>query len=533
MDSAWTGWGIAAAMWRGIFFLLLVLCVLCLLWSAIRNRGGGKGSGGAARFVFVILTLLLLGMYAYQGTWQLAGFLRPEFIAFMQRYSRRSVNPAREQERGRILDRNGVILAADTPAGFAGGGKGGRRYPLGPDFAHLVGYNAGNASCTGLESADNRALTGGSMDLVKDFRQFGRGMLRHDEVRGQDLKLTLDARLQHAARKLLQDRPGAVVGLRPSDGAILVLASSPSFDPNDLMKSLGLQARSPMFNRALHGQYPPGSVFKIILAAAAIETGLGGARECRSGYVALAGTSPIRDHEYYEQKRKGQEWSGFGSLTLAQAFSRSSNVYFAQLGTDLGADRMASVMGRFHLKEPLVLFTGSSHALASAGCRIPDLADADRRLLAELAIGQGPLTVTPLHMAMMTAAVASGGWLFEPHCAAGAAPKILGRVLNRQVAEQIKRMMELSVLEGTSSGMAIPGLRVAGKTGTAQASNGADHSWFVCFAPAERPRLVLAVVVEHGGYGSASALPIARELMVQAEALGLLAPAGGSRQAGK
>lgn len=501
---------------RFVFFGLAGLMIL-RLWGG-RVATGRKARRAAPKF-FPAVVMAFAAMLAYQATWQLAGFTRPQFITFMRKHSHRSVNPASQHTRGSILDRNGVALALDAA------GSGNRRsYPYGKAFAHLVGYADPMYGLSALEAADDLSLSGAGAEALKDWKTFGQGLIDHKSAAGNTCRLTVDARLQVRAMELLAGRPGAVVGLRPSDGAVLVLASSPSFDPNALdLARLKKQPETPMFNRALRGRYPPGSTFKVITACRAAEAGLNPGIACPGeGFVPPGHRQPIRDHEYYEAKRNGKDWAGHGTIDMAEGFSRSSNIYFSRLGIQLGAAALNDIAVRFALDRRIPVFEGSSGAMRSGLNSFPTLSPRAQGEIAQVAIGQGKLAVTPLHMALMTAAIANGGIMMKPHCAYDAQPEVLSQATTAAAARRVTKLMRGSVLHGTSRGAKIAGIDIAGKTGTAQNPSGEDHSWFVCFAPLERPQLALAVLVEGGGYGSKSALPVAVGLMRKAADLGLL-----------
>lgn len=512
---------------RLAFFLLAAFALFLVVRYRARGVGrfpvGRTGVPAAPRRVLgVALWLLLLAVFVYQGSWQLAGFARPGFVAFMRRHNHRPVNPASLLARGRILDRTGTVLADNDPENGSL-----RRYPLRGAVCHLVGYVSPFYGITGLEAADEAYLSGHTWASREEADRFGRNILDPHHAVGNDLTLTLDAGLQQAAIALLGSRPGAVVALDPATGAILALASTPTFDPNNLDPALfsGAAPGAPLLNRATQGLYPPGSVFKIALAALAIEKGETGPLRCSgAGFQPVKGGHPIRDHEYFEYARRGETWPGHGSIDLAVALRRSSNVYFAQLGTRLGAGAFDEASRRFMLDQRLTLFQGSSDRLASKPCVVPHPGAGALQEIAELSIGQGRLLVTPLHMAVLTAAIAHEGLAMRPRLDAGDPPAPLGRLMDAATARRVGDLMRDVVARGTGTGADIQGLDVAGKTGTAQNPSGEDHSWFVCFAPRDRPRLALAVIVENGGFGSRAAVPIAATLLARASNTGLLNP---------
>jgi peptidoglycan glycosyltransferase len=477
---------------------------------------------------FAGIILLFLAALGYQASWQLAGFARPQFVDFMARYNHRPVNPVERMERGRILDRRGEVLARNRREGKTSS----REYPQGEAFCHLLGYVHPRYGLTGLEAAENDYLMGRSAGSWPELRRFALNVLRFGPIRGNDLTLTLDARLQRLAVELLRDKRGAVVAIRPQDGAVLVLASAPGFDPNHLTPALfqGDEATARLLNRAIQGLYPPGSVFKLVMTALALEDGFDGTLTCSAeGYTPTLGEKKIRDHEYYEYQRAGKRWEGFGELDLPTALARSSNVFFAQLGVIYRSERIRAFAERCLFNRPLVLHEGSSRRIVAKPSELPALKPRNLIGMARQAIGQGEVLATPFHMALLTAGIAAQGAIPRPRLTERAPAGTLTRFADTAVARKLAGYMRRVVTEGTAAGADLPGIPVAGKTGTAQNPRGEDHSWFVCFAPYPRPALALAVLVEHGGYGATGALPIARRLLEEAGILGLLeAPAPAS-----
>jgi len=485
----------------------------------LRHLGRPKRS---FRLFFIALTLLFSCVLLYQATWQLTGLFRPQFLAFMQAYDRRQFNPAHRIRRGRILDHRGEILAFSERRG----GQVFRRYPYGPTFAHVVGYSDPKFGASGLEAAANAHLNGATADSLPAWGKLGHRLLTRDQnPHGQDLRLTLDTELQRLAMQNLGGKQGAVVLLDPRDGAIRVLVSTPAFDPNWI--SAGLfqtsQPGTPLLNRATQGLYPPGSTFKILTAALALEQGFKGTLPCPAdGYATSSRYRKIRDHEYYAARREGWVWKGHGNLDLATALAKSSNVFFAQLGVDHGHAAFSRNLKRFHFKRRIDLYRSPYGAWTMNTGRIPEIATSDRYGLAQASIGQGKILVTPAHMALVVAAVANRGLAMSPRLVATDPPVRLVRSMSPAGARRLAWMLRKVVTQGT--GRSIDGEEppIAGKTGTAQNPQGAAHSWFVGFAPAGRPALAGAVMVEHGGYGSKTAAPIARNLLVRAHELGLL-----------
>lgn len=473
----------------------------------------------STRPAVILLALAFTGILIHQATWQLTGTSRPEFIAFMQLHDRRELNPAHRIERGRILDRRGVVLAHTEVVG----GEVRRRYPGGPAFAHVVGYTHPRYGTSGMEAVATVQLNGGAPRDLGDWRALGRQLVIPDRgPRGRDLQLTLDAELQLRAHALLAGRHGAIVVLRPHDGAILALVSTPAFDPNQITPALFQDdgARSALLNRATQGLYPPGSVFKILPATLALEAGFEGTLDCPAdGFTTSARYRKIRDHEYYEAQKKGTTWRGHGRIDLPTALARSSNVFFAQLGVQQGHAALERLGARLRFNDQIVLHESPHGRYAMQTGRLPRLEPADRYGLAQLSIGQGRALVTPAHLALIGAAIANGGRAVQPRLIASEPPVALDVFMSTPVAARLSTLLRGVVTRGTGRGIDDPRLPIAGKTGTAENPHGPSHSWFVGFAPVERPTHAIAVLVEHGGYGSATAAPIARDLLARAVAL--------------
>jgi penicillin-binding protein A len=503
---------------KALFFILFAWFFWLVLTGSSSSRRKGR-VGRAHRVCFALFAGLLAAVFVYQATWQLSGFARAEFVEFMRKYNRRPENPAGRVARGTITDRHGVALARTDLAQGAG-----RTYPQGEAFAHIVGYVHPVYGLSGVERAETALLSGEVAESRDEWRRFGRNLLDRSTILGHDITLTLDADLQKTAWTGFAGRRGAVVALDPRDGSILVLVSSPSFDPNALTAELferGEAMGSPLLNRALQGLYPPGSAFKPLVAALALEAGLNPMIDCPAeGFVAGTGNQPIRDHEYYDHQRRGRAWAGHGTIGMREAMNKSSNIYFARLGLMIGGARLHGGALNWGMTRRWKILSGTSGDLVSTPGRIPVLTDEAKAQTAQISIGQGELVVTPLDMAMMTSAIARGGVVWQPRLSPRMPPAPLDPVMSTASARTLASMLRDAVMRGTGVGADIPGLMVAGKTGTAQNSSGKDHSWFVCFAPVHDPVIAMAVLVEQGGYGSRAAVPIAASLLRQAETLG-------------
>ena len=504
------GAAIFAAL-REVFLVCLALAVAGLL---LAPHPGRKQFGWLACGVWLSLLLLLV----HQGSWQLAGFRQPEFMRFMHFHDPRPDVQHKQVKRGTIYDWRGTVLAETDELDLSQ-----RLYPLGPAACHVVGYVHPRYGSAGVEHAAEATLAGYSFLNMAELDRFGRNLFDHRTALGGDMRLTLDADLQRKAYALMADRKGAVVVLRPTTGDILCLLSSPAFDPRDPAAELMDTENAPLLNRAVQGLYPPGSTIKILLAGLATERHLSPQFRCPGeGFVPEKGAHPIRDSEYYIYLREGRVWPGYGKIGLRVGFAHSSNVYFSQLGLMLGADAFNELVSASHLNDRVVYYDGLAGALASEAGQVPRVYPGEQRTLAQLAIGQGRMLVTPLHVAMWTAAVAAGGEMWRPRLRVDAEPVSWGRIFSSGAAAEVRELMREAVTHGTGRAANIPGLQVCGKTGTAEAGEGNDHAWFTCFAPRSRPEIVVTVLVEHGGYGAQAAAPVARAMLEEAVALGLL-----------
>ena len=424
-----------------------------------------------------------------------------------------------------------------------------RLYRYGPQLAHVLGYVAkpnaedvareeGTLSPqavvgkAGLEQQWDRELRGGPGERVVVVDNVGRAKEEHGKrpaIPGRSLRLTLDLDLQQIAARYFEGKVGAAVAMDPRDGAILALVSAPTFNPNIFAKRLE-QAEwkellttpyDPMQNRVVQNTHAPGSVFKIVMAVAGLEEGV----------VDLNDTQYCRGSaRFYNRDVRCWKRAGHGTVNLRKAIQQSCDVYFYHLGRELEISRIARYSQAFGLGEATGIgVPGERSGLVPS----PEWSVAKRGYpwypgeTISVAIGQGPILVTPLQTATMIAAVANGGKLVTPHLLAGSdvpAPRTIA--VSPEVLAVVREALGSVVRTGgTGTAAAVAGLDVAGKTGTAQvirqttwikseelAFENRDHAWFASFAPAENAELVVVVFVEHGGHGGAVAAPLARQL---------------------
>jgi peptidoglycan glycosyltransferase len=477
---------------------------------------------GIAR-IGLILSLLFGLIAVGAGYWQ---------VVRASELSRAADNPlviaaARDLVRGRILDRTGLILATSKRDA---NGEPYRTY-ADRSLAPLIGYASPVYGTAGLERAYNAQLSGlGSANSLDDLLY----KLAPSRRQGDELTLSLSLKLQEAAVKALGANRGAVVMLDPRTGRVLAMASTPVFDASAIANPVTAQAAfnrtsaaagQPFLDRATMGRYVPGSVFKIVTSVAALGSGAINASTSYSQQPAAEQTgllvSGFRIHDGHH------DFTGSQALDYDQAIEVSCNLYFALTGLRTGGATLADWAGRlgFGAPIPFDLPTASSQVTNGGGSFGGGFSDAVE--LANAAYGQAETLVTPLQMALVAASVANSGILMKPELVTGIAgpngnqtiaPEVWRTVMTPAVAGTIGNAMRLAVESNWgrifTSGAAIPGILTAGKTGTAQIGGSAEpNSWFIGYAPANDPRVAIAVIVEQGGHGSARAAPIAGSLM--------------------
>ena len=403
--------------------------------------------------------------------------------------------------RGQILAADGTVLARSVPA--EGRFERQREYPEGELFADVTGYFSFVAGADGVERTYNDVLAGRTSESAD-----GIGDLLLGGPRTADVTVTIPAEVQRVARDALGSTRGSVVALDPRDGSILALWSFPSYDPS-VLSSTDVEAAqaarqrlledesNPLLPASFRETYFPGSTFKVVTAAAGLS----------SGAVSVDGPSYPRSSEYVPpQTSTGINNFGGGTCggALFAILRVSCNTAFAQMGVDLGADalvRRAEAFG-FNGVPPLDLPAVEASPIGDAASF-----DANLPVLAMTAIGQNAVRSTPLQMALVAGGVANGGEVMVPHVMAEVRdeggeivdtyePAVWSRAMSEADAAILTEAMVGVVADGTATGLAVPGVTTAGKTGTAQLGNGQSHAWIIGFAPAEAPRVAVAVIVE-------------------------------------
>lgn len=424
-----------------------------------------------------------------------------------------------------------------------------RLYRYGDQMAHLLGYLSEPTAAeqerdptlvagdkigrSGVEQLRDRELRGtaGERTVVVDSR--GRvaasgDVDRTDARAGESVTLTIDLELQQEAQELLEGKVGSIVALDPRDGAVRAMVSSPSFDPNGFAGPLNQEdwerivgaPNKPLQNRAIHNAYPPGSVFKIAMAVAALADGLIDPKE----EVYCGGSTRLYDRRWRCWRARGH-----GRLDLRGALQHSCDIYFYRQGRKMGIERIARYARMLGLgRRTGIEFPAEREGLVPD----PEWSLTSRGLpwypgeTISVAIGQGPVLTSPLQIAVMTAAVANGGFLVQPHLLEGGARPPEPTGVDADVIAFVREALANIVADGTGRAASTPIVQVAGKTGTAQVIaqatwtrsedlpfEHADHAWFTSYAPVEAPELVVVVFVEHGGRGSEAAAPLARRMV--------------------
>jgi len=435
--------------------------------------------------------------------------------------------PLLEQQqikRGRILAADGTVLARSVPKGHGAGLRYVRRYPQGRLYGHPIGYSFVRQGDSEFEKFHNDELVGAESEFGSILDQL---LGRNQE--GDDIVTNIEPAAQQIATADLEAEGfGAVVAIEPSTGRVKVLASNPQYDPNRVpyeLSKLNLNTfESPLFDRATQGQYPPGSTFKVVTAAAGLDSG-----EITSE-TAFAAPSPL---EVEGQPLENDFNESFPPIALDTALTQSVNTWFAQLGQKLGEDTMFEYMDRFGFNATPAIDLPSEQVSKSGIFEGENLlGPGDPVDIARVAMGQERLAVTPLQMAEVASAVANGGSLMKPQIWSRVVdpdgrvvkrlePSEYSRPIDAPTAAELTTAMEGVVNEGTGTNAAIPGVPVAGKTGTAETpgnescggGEAENQAWFIGFAPADNPKIAIAATVECTlQFGNDAAAPIFRDV---------------------
>ncbi len=436
--------------------------------------------------------------------------------------------PLLEQQqirRGRILAADGTVIARSVAKGRGDSLRYVRRYPEGSLYGHPIGYSFVQQGDSEFERFHNDELVGNDSEFTSILDE-----LRGRRQEGNDIVTNLDPAAQSVALADLEEAGfGAVVAIEPQSGRVRVLASNPPFDPNrvpyELSKLNTNEVETPLFNRATQGQYPPGSTFKVVTAAAGLESG------------AITPDTPIDAPGSLEVEGTPLEndfGESFPGATLDTALTNSVNTWFGQLGQQLGNDTLFEYMERFGFNStPAIDLPAEEVSKSGVFNEEGELLGANDPVdLARVAIGQERLAVTPLQMAEVTASIANGGKQMKPQIWSRVIdpdgrvtkrldPSEYSQPISAETAAELTTAMEGVVSEGTGTNAEIPGVAVAGKTGTAETPGNAacgggeeeNQAWFIGFAPADDPKIAIAATVEcTEEFGNDVAAPIFRDV---------------------
>jgi peptidoglycan glycosyltransferase len=468
----------------------------------------------------VVLFAILVGFTSYWSVFDAKALKEEEA-------NKRPLLEQQQIRRGRVLAADGTVIAKSVAKGKGDALRFVRRYPEGALYGHPIGYSFVRYGDSEFEQFHNDQLVGEESEFSSILDE----LLGHAQE-GNDIVTSLDPEAQRTALSDLEEAGfGAVVALEPSTGAVKVMASNKPFDPNrvpyELQELINNKIETPLLNRATQGLYPPGSTFKVVTAAAGLESGTITPETTieAPGTLEVEGT-PLQN-DFNED---------FGAIALDTALTNSVNTWFGQLGQQLGNEKLFETMEKFGFNStpPIDLPDDEVYESGVYGEDGP-LTVRDPVDLARVAIGQERLLATPLQMAMVAAAVANGGRLMKPQIWRRVVdpdgrtvekldPSEYSRPISSQTAEELTTAMEGVVSEGTGTNAAISGVPVAGKTGTAEtpgneACGGGENenqAWFIGFAPADNPKIAIAASIEcTEQFGNDVAAPIFRDVAEQ------------------
>ena len=442
--------------------------------------------------------------------------------------NKRPLLEAQQIKRGKIISSDGEVIAESEPKGKGDSLRYVRKYPLGSLFGNPIGYSFLTQGNSGFEASEQGPLTGEDNEFLTLLDE-----IQGHSQEGSDIVTTLNAGAQQLATDQLsgQASPGAVVAIEPQTGAVRVMASTPGYDPNTVptdQDQLNNAEPSVLTNRALQDRYPPGSTFKVVTAAAALDSGAVGADEpidSPSG-LEISGTPLANDYD-----------KDFFGETMENALTFSVNTYFAQVGERVGEDTLLEYMRRFGFEtDPQVEVPDGQKTESGVFARQKNgslkLTDSGFDI-GRVAIGQGgeegQILATPFQMAEVAATIANGGKLMKPtliqevkdpdgRTTDSLDPEVQSDVLSSDTAATLTQMMTSVVNEGTAAGLAgdLGGTPFAGKTGTAEIDlEGTNQPWFIAFAPVDDPQIAVAATIERcdGCFGGEVAGPIATAVM--------------------
>ncbi|MEN8904853.1 MAG: penicillin-binding transpeptidase domain-containing protein [Clostridiales bacterium] len=408
--------------------------------------------------------------------------------------------------RGSILDKNGTILAQSTRID-ANTQK--REYIFGSLYCHIIGYSSVNYGKHNLERIyDNELLGLSSFETLNDLKSiFSKKKI------GNNIQITIDNDLQKTAQDSMGNYKGALVAIEPSTGKILAMVSNPGFDPNKIDDEFTKLTQSPDGNftsRALLNKYPPGSTFKVLTSVAAYENNLGDFSLNDEGSTDIDG----KLFKNYNSK-------AYGEIGIKDALSVSSNVFYAKLGLEIGDENLLKVHNKAFINKEMDFELDTATNTLDKKRLLSSKTE-----LAAVSMGQGTLQVTPFYMAAFTSAIANNGKMMQPYLVNNiqnsegkvkkeTKAKVLSELTTSSIADNVTDIMVSVVDNGTGTSAQIPGIKVAGKTGTAENEvQNKEHAWFIAFAPADDPKIAIAVINEYSGEtGGSICAPIAKQVI--------------------
>ncbi|KJS48696.1 penicillin-binding protein 2 [Desulfosporosinus sp. BICA1-9] len=425
--------------------------------------------------------------------------------------NRRMILMENRVTRGGIFDRNGEVIAKTQLIN----GKKVRVYTKGEMYEPALGYSTVKLGASGLEGSLADWLLGLKRPTPTQSVQQLFALPRE----GDDVVLTLDSRLQSLAFNALKGKMGAVVAIDPRNGEVLALASQPSFEPNNLDQNWN-EIRSREKDRPLEPRYsslyPPGSTMKVVTSAALLRSGVN-----TTDLYECQGSTIINGQVIREQNDKAHGWVNYN-----MALAESCNTYFATFGVQAGNEKFLAAVKGFGFGQMVPFELNVPRSSITKAEKIPTTLNTN--LLAASTFGQGEVLVTPFQMALITAGIANQGVIMTPHLVERVLdpsqnvifkqkPQPWLTALSKAEADKITSAMVTAVTDGTAAPGALPNVQVAGKTGSAEPGGDVPtHAWYIAFAPAENPRIAIAVMVENGGTGGGAAAPIARQIIQEA-----------------
>ena len=448
-------------------------------------------------YAFLGIFLCLIGYFVYFQAVESSNVITSP-------YNKRQDTFADRVVRGELLTNDGTVIATTE---VAADGTETRVYPHGDLFAHAVGYASHGKS--GMELLANYQLLTSHAYFLERFVN----EVQEEKNIGDNVITTLDLELQKAAYDALGGYDGAVIAMEPSTGKILAMVSKPDYDPNAIARnweSISGSSESVLLNRVTQGLYPPGSIFKILTVLEYLREGNDledWTYECNGSYT------------YEDVTINCYHGKSHGTVDLKTAFAKSCNGAFASLGLELDNEKFMETCNEllFHSELPIGMTAKQSHVELEA--------DSDTGTIMQTAIGQATTEVTPLHMALITSAIANGGNLMKPYLIDSVEnyteeqvkkymPSSYGKLMSAQEAEILTEYMTETVVSGTATSLQSGSYTAAGKTGTAEYSSDKSkaHAWFTGFSNVENPDLVVCVVVEKSGAGSEYAVPVAKKI---------------------